>query len=739
MCLRAANGDITGAEIATNGWQLYLWIEGAATNGTFNLGWGTNNIITGSERCRLNLTTQGYYPNATLGVYEIEIYGGKRVRFASPYQAFPNTVVQDGDCRIIVSLSDFVYANDSNITATVAYGLYDDGTITNAAASAITVTNSSTLIYPKAIGNWTWPGFQLEQGSTMQLRAVGFSHPIPGMSPLQPLACMQFIAEDQSSHIVTNTVSRMNIEREFGDSLPFGEYITDIDITGMDNTELIRCDFVAYPWRGTNRLDTRDNLFSGVTAKPVAITNLYQTTTYSDFIAVVNPTAGGTPRVTNVVYSSVNSGNYFGTIAAALTQLAESNNAAYGHATAAGSTVYLRTGITSYVGGTFTAGATDAPVWTTIANYPGDTVTLTTRGTDRNIHNHVRFTGINTAWTTAQVPLDVVSYIWFDQCDSVNSISTAPIQNTSLPTVVWISRSTIGAFEQGLRSKGGQNVDFMLRGNMMDGFDDEIISSLIVGNLHIANAGTNYTITTDFTGMGVNPGYSIIYNNAFYGHNSSSSLLNHGIAIALTNGSAVIQNVFEKVGQYTSNPLGRMWSASTTLSSTNRLWWNDVFVGQRVADVDSSGSESTLIHRSLVSSIGIINDTFGLKGDIESESASAVGGWPTKWGVGNYGMFHLGVEFPSIANPYPPEWSGLFGYTKPVNETNTYTFAKYFSRLANPEPGNGGGNYRLRNTSPVWQLQGAVQMLPYDIEGYPVGRVSAPSGASRMQRVGLMF
>ena len=41
----AATGDILSVAIATNGWQALVTIDSMATNGTYNLGLGTNNTV----------------------------------------------------------------------------------------------------------------------------------------------------------------------------------------------------------------------------------------------------------------------------------------------------------------------------------------------------------------------------------------------------------------------------------------------------------------------------------------------------------------------------------------------------------------------------------------------------------------------------------------------------------------------------------------------------------------------
>src|SRR3990172_12051062 len=84
--LLAAVGDITGAEVETNGWVIKLYISGLNTNGNFFNGMGTNNSLTATNALRLKLTSMGFNGDGNGITVERSVYGTKILRMPYPSQ-----------------------------------------------------------------------------------------------------------------------------------------------------------------------------------------------------------------------------------------------------------------------------------------------------------------------------------------------------------------------------------------------------------------------------------------------------------------------------------------------------------------------------------------------------------------------------------------------------------------------------------------------------------------------------
>lgn len=731
--LLAAVGDITGAEIETNGWTMRLWVSGLNTNGVINNGFGTNGTPT-APRVVLTVASFGFNASGTQVSKTRTIYGTDILRLPYPNQAVDDSQPNGSGCIVRVSLSEFVYGPET-LTLSTLSGAYavTNGTGTNSTVvSGLSVTNNSSQLFQKPVMNWTWPGWQRETGTAMRLRAVGF-HQL-GAEQQHSLAAVKFIATDESGDAVTNIVTRMSVDRSIHTrGLPFGEYVSDFALASFTSGDQLRCDFIAYPVLGTNVFSTFDNQFTGLSAMPTSITNLCDpNSTHTTHIAVVEPVAGSDSngRATNTTPQNVSSSHYFATIAGAWNFLIASNNLVSGHNTGAGGVVYIRTtGATNiaWTGGTITAKDNVAKCWAETTTYPGDTrATITNRATDRYIGHRTKLSNLNIVIADPAVPWNATSAVWFDDVLWSSSGATQPIQSV---TNVFMTRNQIKGLGQGVKAVTTQNTAIrVLRQCELDGMNIVSVFVTAAGNIYSATNANTISWSNDGGGSGYGlvggPNYGILYNNYFGGMVGSSDVVRFGHAFTTTNGLAVVQNVFEYCAS-NQNPNLVFLGTQNTLHHTNIIFWNNCLVGKRSGfGYNDSGSAAAFRHHwsfrnNIVDISGYKSDTFG------TPDGGRVGNWAVIWGVGASGNASVEVAFDQGYGQFPMEFNGMKSFN--TGQTNALDWPRYTNRKSYAGGTGwyeGGGNYALLTPSPLQRFP-FVQCVPFDILGKPRGSKDA--------------
>ena len=71
-----------GVAVRSDGWSADVYISGLNTNGTYSYGLGSNNALTGAERLRIALTSQGFDDSGASTTVPRTVVGTKRVRKA---------------------------------------------------------------------------------------------------------------------------------------------------------------------------------------------------------------------------------------------------------------------------------------------------------------------------------------------------------------------------------------------------------------------------------------------------------------------------------------------------------------------------------------------------------------------------------------------------------------------------------------------------------------------------------
>lgn len=747
---KAVFTNTVGLEVETNGWILRATIGGDAagsigTNGNFFGGFATNNSLTSTTALALTVTSMGYTNGAAIQVQRT-VYGTKIIRSPFPMQNTNDIQFQDtGGTNVVfrISLSDFIFQKDSNIVATALGGWLSgtNGNFTNVAAiTARAVTNSSVQAYPKAIAKWSWPGWNREIGSTMKLRAVGFSWSASVQTNGQPLDCMRFIGTDESGDAVTNTVTTMTLDAPGQDIFPTGEYVGILSQSAWASLDAIRCDFQAFPRIGDSDavLDTTLNLYAP--PLPASITNLCdRLNVYTDKIAVVG-TAGASPAATNVAPALVSTANYFGSIAAANDSLSVSNLNAHAHGDSGGGLIYIKTGITNFAGATVSSNRVPK-AWVTVLPFPGDTNIYLNgdTGTD-DLNDLVKVQNIRLQFASTTIPFSSMKRLWLDQC-TIASSGSGPFQAGEM----WTTHCVVTQLTQGFRASSIVNNQFFaLRGCNLDGFDNQLNAPLVIGCYHPTLYGRNYKVTSDVSsGQGSSPEFGIWYNNYFGGFASdgAASVVNLGDNIGIGAGMAIIQNVFEVA---TNADSSFNICSRNTLQFTNILLWHNVWVGKRIAGVGYNDSGAAPAYRYQWEGLNSIYDNTGFKSDEHTTGDGArIGNWPVMWQVGWAGNMYVesdttGADAPGSFNPI---FNGLNSYHPVGSGTNETFFPRYIDRRsqggAYSTPPS-GGNYRLRRNSPAL-LQTVPYVMSFDQGGTPRNSGNNFPGAYVFGHVQLMI
>lgn len=745
--LRGANGDITGAEIEASGWTMRVFIEGMRTNGTtFNFGLGTNNSLTGNEKIKLTLTQPGFDDTGTSNNVNTIIYGTKQLRKPYPEQATMDVITNSGAGVIVrVALSEYIYAGDGTITATIGAGFYGDGSISNN-SGIVTVTNNSVQSHQKCIANWSWPGWNRITNNTMTLRAVGFHR--SGREG-RPLRVMKFQATDgYTTQVVYRT--QMEIDRTIGDPVAVQEYIANIDVSGFTNLTRLRCDFTAYPWVGNTNstLTTTDGINTGFTPLYAPQTNfLDRLLAWGNVWAIVSPSGNdSTGMVGRDALSAAT--NAFLTINGAATRIAASNNVWYSHNDLAGAVIYLMDGNYQWTGGSSSYGNVITNCWVEVTKYPTSevgNVVITNQSGSKQLKELTKLSNVKMFYNAGgtKICFDGEDVLWINSCEIDENADAWFYQNLmkyfTLNTITNIATggvdpySTVNSSLALIRSSKIYN---LLSGAKVRPYN-------AIGNIKLS---TNRTINTTYVlspiAGGASPLHenSIVAFNATYGLNnitadqgmfaftSSTNNLRHGVAI--------IGNLFEAITN-ASQACVFISADSCTNNVTNVLFWNNTIVGQRL-NASYNDANAVTSHKIFWSVKNNSLDDCNIKSDTFNHgtfgpSGVRTGNWSQVWGVSWSGNFMGNINNIGAVGFDNAESGGISGLSSFETQTALpSTYQQFINRKAydGTTSYDGNGNYRLHSYSPLLMNIQTEWLLPYDLEGNARSKLDPPGAYS---------
>ena len=740
---------VTGAWVETNGWLLRVDASPLCTNLSWGgFGLGISNNLSRTQAVVLTLNRLGYDDAGNVITNAKILYGTCKVRWPYPdttrydnASGKPDTSNALAIARI--ALNDYVYSNDWNLVLNVAEGVFSNawwlaegGAITggpmmpNLATNGMAITNLSTLASPAPVANWTWPGFQQVTGSVMTLRAVGFGC---GARLGRPLRAMQFVATDQHGHTATNIQTRMKIDRRLPDPIPAAEYVGEVDVSSLTQGDLLRCDFTAWPWDGTNALSTADALYNLPYYCPQ--TNLCDRLgTYGTTIAVVDWANGVAAGV-----ASTNALNAaappvaFSNIALAASAIVATNSIVYGRANASCGIIYLTNGAHWWIGGTAPTLATQA-TWITITRYPGvdiENVVISNNVGNRKLGDYVKLDEVTIVGTNSQFMVSIGN-LWWNRCRVDITATLAPVATTTNWFVTHCGVTNLG---QGFKPSSTQITSLpLVRGNYSMS-NASTFAHVVMANWADCKAkcASSWYVNEIGSGLGPLPDGVIVYNN-FVTWSNATDLFKLGISSNVVRGAAVVQNVFETRADTTGSAFN-MGADQNTSHMSNVMVWNNSVVGER-SNLAYNDADTVPYWKVLWSVKGNLMDDYNLKTDVFVDgtfgaSGNRIGNWACLFGVGFAGNAWIGttnVGAPSsFNNVYELGFDGVA--TDACGAERPLGYEGYVLRAAHTGSavGTGGGNYRLKSSSPLFRVR-TEWLLPYDIEGVARGD-SDPPGA----------
>ena len=261
----AATGDITVA-VRSDGFSADITVEGFTTGATYNFGLsGSYNSATASTPY-IDVVSKGFTSAGAATTTTRRVYVTSAMR-----KVYPNQNSKDetggGDLTIRCSLSEPIYQKDNagaGNSGTAPTFTAPSGFIVNAgggsqssnAASAVTVTNNSTLAYPKAMGHWDWrtvkPFTRKTDTFTVGYRAVS-AYGIAGVR-------LDATGATSAANVnaTATTVSKVG---PTASGLYYDAYQMTVPLTSFTQGEQIRLRARVYPLVGdtTEDIDTDDD------------------------------------------------------------------------------------------------------------------------------------------------------------------------------------------------------------------------------------------------------------------------------------------------------------------------------------------------------------------------------------------------------------------------------------------------------------------------------------------------
>lgn len=738
--------------IESSGWVMSVTMQNQLTNGVpFDFGFLTNN--TGPSKVQLTVYSPGFDNSGVSNWTARLLYATKCLRRPYPNQTMLDCTNSGANVICRLALSEYVLTNDVVSNVTFAANWYSNNT---PATNFSSIASSSTNRWPKCIANWSWPGWMRITSNTMTLRAVGFHK---SAESGRPLRYMEFIAQDQHSHAVTNKVMNMSYDRTLGDPTTVCEYIGVMDLSSFTALDLVRCDFRAVPFNGdANSIRTTlDNVYTQPTAMWASITNFYDPLNQYGFArAIVNRADGndGTGIAACASYWATNQNPaHFLTINAAAAACKATNNTAglttNSHNDCGGSVIYVATGNYNWLGASRSTTGTPK-TWVTVITNGSGAVTITNVSGNQTICGRTYICGL-TVQSPAVSTFTGSEVDWFDGCNFNCTGDTATIYQD---TIYYLTRSTVVKIQPGIYGFSGTIcAPAIVRGCDFQ-HSTSVMSYMVIGNTRTTTntIGNSVLISDTFSGIGSPTGTNMIVAcNSFYGITGGGSCVT--LADALDSYDfAIVQNLFEEVGTANTVLLGIAKDSSVSANVQNVVWWNNTIVGNR-HNGPYNDAGATALWRTLFSKKNNLLDDDNIKADTFGTPNSArIGNWSGGYGVGISGNWcgTIGTIGGSGAYQHGGDvtvnnnfggFAGLNTFETPGGLATNYQ--KYVAHKAWGGPGNldntGFGNYRLTTQSPILNW-GCEWLLPYDLEGNARGGFDPPGAyASASPRKGAGF
>jgi hypothetical protein len=581
-----ATGDILSATVRADGFSVDLVVEGFTTGASYSFGLGTDNTLTGTENLRFSVVSLGYDATGAATTVARTCVAKGTVRKATPNEGQVDET-GGGNLTVRLGLDMPIFAKDksgggssgTDVTAVALAGLVTNtggGSQTSNARSSFTVTNNSTLPYPKVVGRWAQPSFERWTGA--KLVEMCCYHPFARNN--KPVACVAFDCTDGSNPITQQVVTSCTASTQWtGIGNTVWTYGTTIPVSGFTQGGTLTTRFRAYPWVGdsTSVLDT-DTGADGTAAPSAALTPLMGLCDKNDSLACyasVNG-VGGSPAV-SATKAGARAAPY-STLALALTALKTYNSSTNSDNSLNNCYVLMQNGSYS-AAGTFTGSNTKTWCEVEADTENGATEAGVNFSTATNQafngylkYKNVTFSGVGSGMFRGNI---TTGCLWLDSCTYSHAVAA---QWYSWNTA-FLTGTTFTAGTQNILGSGSGGVGWgLVRQNDLTAITSkQAAANCMIGNKNLCptfalSGGTNGP-QSDGGFVGWNSTYSIA---------SSTQWLTAVQTNDWTKGIAVVGNVAERIGGNTT-PLAQFIADNTTTSVANNVYFaHNSLIGARL-------------------------------------------------------------------------------------------------------------------------------------------------------------
>lgn len=757
-----AQGDILSVVVNSTGYQVEIEIEGMGLSGSIDSGFLNfrDTLFTSSiPTLRMDVYSKGFDDSGEFTYITRSIVGTKFVRMPFPNEVFADHRMTGSNVVIKINLSDYIYSEDTG-SVTIDAEYYTSGSglggISSNALSSYSLINSSSITYPKVIGNWYWPCWDIATGSFYRLRMGAFHR---SAEQGRPVRCVKFTGRDNSGNVISSFVTGAIIDTTMQDAVPVIEYVWDMPLETLTQGQLITCSFAAYPWYGNSSsiLDTSLSPFShsisGIGTPYYS--DIYvlndKNNTYGQTICVVDSSTGNDSTGVPIDSSSFNILSpppAFATIGKAASSASVYNNVMRGRNDVGNVIIYVKEGEYRWLGSSNSYG--NIPLtWCTITKFPGadrNLVKISGSSGNLDISDRVKIDGVNICHTGGSGLISGIRYLWIHNCE-LSASGPATIYANNL---AYATHNLVKQIGVGFRAFSGTTMHYsIIRGNTYKSpttaypFQYTFTCIGNLGNRDTASAtiqdantfGINNYLPNLYSGSNVIFAYNAYYKGRAIGNLAFSFYsVNMYASSEEFHGCAIVQNLYEQIE---SSGTAILWVGADANPGDylyNIISWHNTLIGQRQnwGYNDSGSSPKYKINwqskNNLIDDSNTKTDTFTGYGPA---SGNRTGNWSIVNGVGHKGNFFGNVG--GIGAGITMEFCGINSVHKGTSTSYPASFLQYVDRRAATATtdGSGSGNYRLSGSSPIVNI-GSNKfdlVLPYDIEGNPRTTTTNYAGA----------
>lgn len=577
-----ATGTVVSLTVRATGWDADLVLEGDFTAAIACVsGLGTNNALTGLEKLVLTVTSLGFDAAGNATTVVRSVYGTAIVRKVTPNDTLKDATFDATNTTIRIAFNENIFAKDkagggnsgTDITCVMLAGFITATAKASLAQSSFTVTNNSTLAYPKCVGRWAWPGFERVTRNFL-VEMTGYH---PYARNRNPFACVKFDCTDEHSNsAVQQVITNMSISLRGGDAKAVSVYAATIPVSALTQGDVLTVRFRTYPWLGdsTSVLDT-DTSADGIAAPSADLTPLMELLDKNDTLACyasVDGVGAGTPTVQTT--AALARTTPYSTLATARTALKAFNNTNHSDNSLNNCIVLMQNG--TYSGaGTFTGANTKSRciVKADLANGATEAGVVFSTALNQVDNSYMKYEDVTFSGSGAgMVRGNAAATVWLHSC-TLNHTSTSFCY---LWKLCQATQNTITALTQGLNSFSTNIGPWgLIRGNSGPSTPITGHSYCTIGNTQII---PGFLLTGNTAGNPISDGIVVGWNQ---GLNYNGILGSWALNTDIVKGIAFIGNLFEKITENTA-PLFQISADNSSTNITNNVYLvNNTMVGQR--------------------------------------------------------------------------------------------------------------------------------------------------------------